>query len=150
MKKNTLLLVAFSLFLSAQYTVATPDGEEEHHHTALEEEMERIGDAWKKVRRAIRNPDQFGAAAEQVAIMIEHSKKSIDMEPILLAEQEGEAAKKEFLDGYKKGMKATVALLEDLKVALEAGDQAAVAATVSKINDGRKKGHKAYKPEDEE
>ncbi len=150
MKKYTLLFLVVSFIFSSQYAAATPDGEEEHHHTPLEEEMEEMGDAWKKVRRAVRNPENFASAAEQVAIMIVHAKKSVDMEPILLEEQEGDEAKKKFLDGYKKGMLATVKLLEELKVALEAGDEAAVAATVGKINDGRKKGHRAYKPQDEE
>ncbi|MDQ8179750.1 cytochrome b562 [Pelagicoccus sp. SDUM812005] len=148
MKKNTLLFLVLSMILSSQYALAQHD--EGHEHTPLEEEMEHIGDAWKLVRRAIRDPEQFSAAAEQVAIMIKHAKKSIDMEPSLLAEQDGAEAKKKFLEGYQKGMKQTLALLEELHAALEAGDQTAVAATVDKINDARKKGHKTYKPEDKD
>lgn len=150
MKKSTLLFLVFTLIFSSQYAFATDHKDGEHHHTPLEEEMDKIGDAWKRVRRAIRNPENFPSAAEQVAVMLKHAKKSVDMEPSLLAEQEGDAAKKKFLEGYRKGMKQTVALLEELHAALESGDAEAVKATVGKINDARKKGHKEYKPEDED
>lgn len=112
--------------------------------------MEEIGDAWKLVRRAIRDPERFPVAAEQVSIMIKHAKNSLDMEPSLLEVQEGAAAKKEFLEGYRKGMKQTIVLLEELHAALEAGDEEAATAIVGNINDARKKGHKAFKPEDED
>ncbi|MBD5779550.1 hypothetical protein IEN85_08590 [Pelagicoccus sp. NFK12] len=148
MKKKTLLFLVASLIFSSQYALA--QHHDDHEHTPLEEEMEHIGDAWKLVRRAVRNPDQFPAAAEQVEIMIKHAKKSIDMEPSLLAQQEGDAAKKKFIEGYKKGMKHTVSLLEELHAALKAGDAEKASATIDKINDARKKGHKAYKPEDED
>ncbi|MDQ8186826.1 cytochrome b562 [Pelagicoccus sp. SDUM812002] len=150
MKKSPFLFCILSLLAGVPAAFANHNEEGGHDHSPLEEEMEHIGDAWKLVRRAIRDPEQFSAAAEQVAIMLEHAKKSLDLEPSLLAQQEGDAAKKEFLEGYRKGMKQTITLLEELHAALEEGDAEAAQKTVGKINDARKEGHKAYKPEDED
>lgn len=112
--------------------------------------MSAMNKSWRHVRRALRDPAKFADAAEKVDMMIVHAKNSIEMEPILLAEQEGDKAKQEFLEGYQKGMRYTVKMLEELKLALEAGDGEKATALVSKLNDARKKGHQKYKPEDED
>ncbi|MBC2604724.1 cytochrome b562 [Pelagicoccus albus] len=147
---KNLSLLALGLSLIAPNAMVFADHHEgEHEETPLQEEMSSMNKAWKSIRRAAKDPAEFAHAAEMVGTMIEHAKNSIDMDPILLAEQEGEEAKEKFMHGYQEGMQETVVLLEELKAAFEVADQAAVVATMDKINDARKKGHRSYKPKDD-
>ncbi|MEM9158909.1 MAG: cytochrome b562 [Verrucomicrobiota bacterium] len=147
MKKYIHLFCISSILFSAPFAFA--DGHEESEDTPLEEEMSAMNREWRKVRRAIRDPEKNAETAEIVAKMIKHAKASVDMEPILLAEQKDKAAKKKFMMGYQKAMQQTVDMLGELKAALEAGDNAKANELVGKLNDARKKGHEAYKPEDD-
>lgn len=122
---------------------------EDHEETPLEEEMSSLNRAWKKVRRAAKDEAAYAEAAKLVEVMVEHAKKSLDMDPTLMAEQDGDSAKQNFKEGYVKAMKETVVLLESLQAAFAAGDQAEVQALVGKINDARKQGHETYKPQDD-
>lgn len=146
MKKYFSILFSLSFVFAAPIVVQA----EEHDHTPLEDEMSAMNKSWRNVRRALRDPATFADAAKQVEAMIKHADNSIKMEPILLAEQEGDEAKKAFLEGYQKGMRETVALLKELQAAFEAGDAAAATELVGKINDARKEGHQKYKPEDDD
>lgn len=147
MKKTTRLFFVFSILISSQFAYAAPD--DHGDESPLEEQMEAMNKSWKTVRRAVKDPSQYASAAGLVAEMIEHANKATEMEPALLAEVEGAEAKREFVEGYRKGMKATVEMLGQLKVALEAGDQASAEELVGKLNDARKKGHKDYKADDD-
>lgn len=122
---------------------------QDHEETPLEKEMEAMNDSWKAVRRAVKEPSQFAGAAKKVGTIIEHTKKALEMKPMLLADQDGDEAKNAFMAGYQKEMKELLALFEDLKLALETGDQEAAEALVGKINDAKKHGHREYKPKDD-
>jgi len=143
----------FSIFFAVALVNFAPSAFSQDHeedHTPLEEEMDVLKKEWRHVRRALNDPAKFADAAKRVERMIVHAKKSIELEPILLAEQEGEEAKKAFMEGYQKGMKYTVKMLGELKGAFEAGDAELATELVGKLNDARKKGHQKYKPQDED
>ena len=146
MKKYLSILFAFSFAFTSPFAFSA---EEEHEHTPLEDEMSAMNKSWRHVRRALKDPAKFADAVKKVEAMIVSAEKSIDMEPILLAEQEGDEAKKVFMEGYQKGMKYTVKMLKELKVAFEEGDAEKATMLVAKLNDARKEGHKKYKPEDD-
>ncbi|MBK1879258.1 cytochrome b562 [Pelagicoccus mobilis] len=146
MKKYTSIFFAIAFVFAAPFVVQA----DEDDHTPLEEEMDAMNKSWRHVRRALRDPAKFADAAKKVETMIVHAEKSIEMEPILLAEQEGAEAKKKFMEGYQKGMRYTVKMLKELQAAFEAGDAEKATELVSKLNDARKKGHQKYKPEDED
>lgn len=150
MKKLTYFFCSLSLFVSAPFAFSNHHlaGEAEEEHTALENEMSAMDKAWRTVRRSVKDPRKLAEASGLVATMIEHAEKSVDMDPILLAEQKG-AAKKEFKEGYQRDMRATVMMLKELKATLDARDQSAADALVAKINKARSDGHKAYKPDDD-
>ncbi len=66
-----------------------------------------------------------------------------------LEEQKG-ADKKKFMANYKKAMKRMIGLIGELEAALKADDNAKAGEIVGKLNDGRKKGHERFKPEDDD
>lgn len=144
--KPLCLFFALTLFSVSSYA----DGPGEHHDdTPLEKEMEGINKAWRQIRRQVNDPASNASTIALVAKTKQHAEASVGLEPILLSQQ-AEGEKEAFLNGYQEKMKEMVALLGDLEVALGEGDNAKAVQLVSSINELRKEGHRAYKPEDKD
>ncbi len=124
------------------------DGED-HEHTPLEDEMDAMNKAWRKVRRAVADPSKNEATIELVMSMIKHAEASVELTPMRI-EEIPEGQKDKWLKGYQKAMKENVKLLEQLAAALKKDNNDKASALVAKINDARKQGHKKYKPQDDE
>lgn len=148
MKKRSLIVTLALAVASLPSIQANSHEGGDHDHTALEDQMSDMNKAWRSVRRQIKDPSKNDSTLEYVAKVKKAAQKSVDMTPILAKEMSG-AEKKNFMAGYQKAMKNTVALIGDLEAALKAGDNSKAEEIVGKINDARKHGHEKYKPEDE-
>ncbi len=148
MKKRSLLLTLSLLLAYVPYLEANSH-EDEHEHTALEDQMSAMNKAWRSIRRQIKDPAKNASTIALVAKVKKAARESVKLDPILAGEKSGDA-KKKFLAGYQKSMKKTVGLIEELEAALKAGNNTAAQEIVGKINDARKHGHDKYKPEDDD
>tara|TARA_B110000037_G_scaffold219524_1_gene284882 strand:- start:254 stop:688 length:435 start_codon:yes stop_codon:yes gene_type:complete len=128
---------------------ATFSQEEEEEKTPLGEEMSAMNKSWRTLKRSVSDPAKNQQSLKLLASMRKAAVTSLDMVPIR-SEEVSESDRPDFIEGYQKGMKETLVRFDDLKVALENGDNEKAAALVKKINDLRKSGHRDYKPEDED
>lgn len=135
------------LFVALPFIEA--DHHEEEEHTALEEQMSAMNKAWRSIRRQIKDPAKNKSTLAFVAKVKAGAQKAVDLTPMLAEEQKG-ADKKKFMANYKKAIKRMIGLIGELEAALKADDNAKAGEIVGKLNDGRKKGHERFKPEDDD
>jgi len=119
MKKRSLIVTLALAVASLPSIQANSHEGGDHDHTALEDQMSDMNKAWRSVRRQIKDPSKNDSTLEHVAKVKKAAQKSVDMTPILAKEMSG-AEKKNFMAGYQKAMKNTVALIGDLEAALKA------------------------------
>ncbi len=150
MKRRSLLLSILSIFLLLPYVnfAGSHEDGEKHEHTALEDEMDAMNKAWRKVRRQVADPSKNEDTVKLVMSMVKHAEASVELTPMRV-EEVADADRDKWLKGYQKAMKENVKLLEQLAAALKKDNNEKASALVAKINDARKEGHKKYKPQDD-
>jgi len=126
---------------------AAPADQKKEKKTELETRMDKIGKAYRKLKKQIADPAQNDASLQLVATMMEGAKEAIDLTPKLAADvPEDQRAK--FMDDFQAGIKDLQAEFVKLEDALKAGKNDDAAAIVKEIDALEKKSHKAFrKPE---
>lgn len=146
MKQRRLLVAALALALApAPLAFAQePPAAAKKEHTELEDRMEKMNSAWRRLRRQVADPAQNASSLELVAIIREASKGTEKMTPTKAADIP-EADRAKFLADYAAGMKKFFTQLDTLEAALKAGKTEEAQKALTDIADYQKQSHKAFK-----
>lgn len=156
MKTRLLLITVLSLFAAAPIIQAADDKAHKEEHTPLEEAMEKINSAFRKLRRApgantppIADPAKNEESLKQLAIIREQSLVALKHEPKIKSEKPADQQAK-LVAAYQAQMKDFIALVEKAEAALKAGNNEEAARLVSAMNDAQKKGHGDFRKKKKE
>lgn len=141
MSKPIRLILAIALAVFAGSAVA-------HADSPLEAKMEKMKRAFRGLRTALEAPvdadkDKYVSLAEDLRAASVASK---EYEPEKTDEIPADK-RAEFLAGYRQSMDDLIALIDQLKTQLAAGDWEAARAQVKLINQSQRDGHKEFRGE---
>ena len=140
-----LLSVAFVLSQPLSVTLRADEA------TPLGERMEEVSDAYKSLRKGLRDPQEKGVDQYKkwAAEIVEAAQAAKDMTPALAAELKGKEKEKLIAD-YKKDMDAFILKAQELQRRLAKGDLEGAAKTIGLLNKLKKDGHTKYQEEEDE
>jgi soluble cytochrome b562 len=113
-------------------------------HTELDEKMEDMNRAFRKLRRQISDASANASSLELVSTLRKASEESAALIPAK-AEKVPEADRGKFVADYQAKMKEFIAELDKLAAALEAGKNDEAAALLTKLNNQQKSGHREFR-----
>lgn len=145
--KSRLLLTALLLALSpAPFVLAqeAPPAAAKKEHTELEDRMEKINSAWRRLRRQAPEAAQNASSLELIASIREAAKGTEKMTPAKI-EEIPEADRAKFLADYQAGMKKFMEQLDALEAALKANNNEEADKVARAIADHQKSSHKSFK-----
>jgi hypothetical protein len=120
---------------------ATDDDEKK---TDLEVRMDRMGKAFRKLRKQVADPAQNASSLELVATMQAAAKEAMDFTPAKAADLPADQQAK-FVDDFKAGIKGMQDEFTKLSDALTAGKNDDAVKIVAEIADLEKKDHKEFR-----
>jgi soluble cytochrome b562 len=126
---------------AAPAPAAAPDDEKK---TDIEVRMDKVGKAFRKLRKQVADPAQNAASLALVASMISNLKEAEGFTPAKATDLP-EDQREKFVSDYKAGLKAMEDTLSKLSDALTAGDNAGAGKIVSEVFAEEKKDHKAFR-----
>ncbi len=112
--------------------------------TDLEMRMDRMGKAFRKLRKQVADPTQNASSLELVATMQAAATEALDYTPAKAADLPADQQAK-FVDDYKAGIKGMQDEFTKLSAALTAGKNDDAAKIVAEIADLEKKDHKEFR-----
>ncbi|BET66313.1 hypothetical protein ASA1KI_12310 [Opitutales bacterium ASA1] len=136
------------LLCPQSFVTVSAAAEQETAKTKLEEQMDEIGGAWRKVRRQVADAASNVETAALVATMKRAAEKAATLEPLRLRDVE-EAEREPWLEAYRNEMKAFVGMLGRLETALKEGRNADAEKLVAQIGAHQRASHKDFKRPDE-
>lgn len=146
MKNRLFLCVLLCAFaspsgLQAEDAKPKPAAKEE---SELEHVMDRMEDAYRKVKRQVADASKNADTLGQVAIMREAAEASLKLEPAMKADKPVEEQAK-FVAAYQAKMKKMLAEIVKLENALKAGNNDEAVKIFTPFRDMEKQGHKEFK-----
>ena len=136
------LLFALVCALSVGSVVRAEEAE-----TELGGKMEKIGGAFRALRRQISDASKNADSLARVATIRQNAEAALKLEPARKAEIPA-AKQTKFVADYQAQMKKFVELCTKLEAALKANDNATAAKLCGDMGDAQKAGHKEFKKED--
>ncbi len=137
--------------LSAADTPAAPASQpapDSEKKTELEMRMDRIGKAFRKLKKQVADPTQNASSLELLATMQAAAKEAIDLTPEKAQDLPVDQRAK-FEDDFKAGIKDLQDRFAKLQDALTASKNDEAVKMVAEIADFEKKEHKEFrKPKD--
>lgn len=137
----------WSISVLAGLSLAAPNHEKKGEPTALEEQMDRMSSAFRKLRRQAGEAAKNESSLELVTAMRQAASNALELIPAKAAEVPA-AERTKFTAGYREQMTKFIATLDALAKALKAGDNAAALKLVGELGGLQKAGHKEYKKPD--
>lgn len=130
---------------------APPAGrsDEEPPVTELGQWMDRMNNAFRKLRRQVDDESQNKSSVELVAIMHESAVKALDLIPAM-TEDVPAAEREQFVEDYRAGINKLIQLLTEIETALKANDNGAAIRLMSQLRAVRKEGHEEFQRETHE
>lgn len=127
---------------------ASQPGPDNEKKTELEMRMDRIGKAFRKLKKQAADPSKNASSLELVATMQAAAKEAVDLTPEKAQDVPADQRPK-FIEDYKAGMKGLLDRLDQLQAALAAGKNDEAVKIVAGLGDYQKKEHKEFrKPKD--
>ena len=112
--------------------------------TDLEKRMDRIGKAYRKLKKQVSDPAQNASSLQLLATMQDAAKEAIDLTPAKAADlPEDQRAK--FMDDFRAWIRGMQDEFTKLADALAAGKNEDAAKIVDDIDALEKKDHKTFK-----
>lgn len=134
MKIRLLLVTLLSAFLVAPFAFA--DDEE----TELSAKMDKIGSAFRSLRRQVSDPAKNQDSLAKIAVIRENAQASAKLEPAKKADlPPAEQAK--FVAAYRAKMKEFIELTDKITAALKANNNDEAAKLVGVMADQQKQAH---------
>jgi soluble cytochrome b562 len=145
----TLVLAVAPGLLLAQ----APMGSDKEPETELGKHMEKIGGAFRKLRKVdpatklaqIADPAKNEDSLKQLAIIKDNATAAAKLEPALKARKPADEQAK-FVAAYQEQMKHFLADVDSATAALKAGKNDEAAKLVNELKDDMDKGHKDFRP----
>ncbi len=115
--------------------------------TELGEHMDNMGDAFKKLRKQVADPAQNASSLQLVDTMRKESLISAKLTPAKTQDLP-EAERAKFVADYQEHMKKLLGMLDQLKAALKANDNATAEKLVKDLGAFQRESHHQFrKPE---
>ena len=142
------LLLAVLLMAPANFVLSAEPHHPPQEETELEDKMDLMGTAFRKLKRSVNDATQNPASLQLVATMRAAAAEAQKLVPAKAFDvPETERAK--FVSDYRMKMKDLLAALEKLEVALRADKNDEAARLVTELGLMQKAGHKTFKRPDE-
>jgi soluble cytochrome b562 len=124
--------------------VAPASAPEPEKKTELEMRMDRMGKAFRKLKKQVADPAQNASSLELLATMEDAAKEAIDFTPAKAEDLPADQRPK-FEEDFKAGIRAMQDEFAKLRTALTAGKNDDAAKVVSEMVDLEKKDHKEFR-----
>lgn len=119
-----------------------------HPSTELEDRMDEMGNAFKKLRRQVSDPTKNASSLELVAKLRAGSEKAIKLTPAKAADLP-EADRPKFIADFREGIKHLQGSIGKLEDALKANQNEEAAKILKELGAEQKEGHKKFmRPQD--
>ncbi len=115
--------------------------------TELGKKMEKMGGAFRAVRRQITDASKNADSLAKLATIKENAIASAKLEPAMKADKPA-ADQKKFVADYQAEMKKTIELIGKVEAALKANNNAEAEKLLAAVGDAQKAGHKQFKKAD--
>jgi soluble cytochrome b562 len=136
------------LFLTVVCALAAGPGlRSAEPETELGGKMEKMGGAFRAIRRQISDSSKNADTLAKLATLKSNAEASLKFEPAKKAEIPS-AEQKKFVADYQAGMKKLIELANKLEAALKANNNEEAAKLCGEMGDAQKKGHKQFKIDD--
>ena len=145
--KTRLLLLSLLLALvsvSGVQAQTKPAAEETEEETELGDKMERMGGAFRKLKRQAADPAKNEESLKLLATIRESAEAATHLEPARKADVPAEAQAK-FVADYQAKMKETLTVIDQLIAAFTAGNNEEAVKLIAQLGDAQKAGHKEFK-----
>jgi soluble cytochrome b562 len=123
---------------------AASAGKDDDQKTELETRMDRIGKAFRKLKKQVADPAQNASSLQLLATMQDAAKEAVDFTPAKAADLP-EDQRPKFVEDFKAGIKGMLDEFSKLADALTAGKNEDAVKIVSDIDELEKKDHKEFK-----
>jgi hypothetical protein len=115
--------------------------------TELGAKMEKMGGAFRALRRQISDASKNADSLAKLAVIRQNAEASAKLDPAMTKDIPA-AKQKEFVARYQAEMKKFLELTAKVEAALKANNNAEAAKLVTQLADAQKSGHKEFKKED--
>ncbi len=115
--------------------------------TELGKKMEKMGGAFRALRRQIADSSKNADSLAKLATIKENAQAALKLEPAMKADKPA-ADQKKFMADYQADMKKFIGLVEKTEAALKAGNNAEAEKLCAQLGDAQKAGHKQFKKAD--
>jgi cytochrome c556 len=115
--------------------------------TELGKKMEKMGGAFRALRRQITDASKNADSLAKLATIKENAMASAKLEPAMKADKPA-AEQKKFVADYQAEMKKFIGQVEKVEAALKAGKNDEAAKLVDELGTAQKAGHKQFKKAD--
>jgi hypothetical protein len=134
--------LALALLAMPALNVANVQAEDDDE-TELAKHMSKISSSFKKLRRALKDPEKNKSSVALVDVCIASSKACIELMPEVAGDLKG-TKKAAMIEGYKKMMGMLIAEFGNMKKALEANKNGDAQTSYAKLLKLKSKGHEAF------
>jgi len=141
------LAVLIALFASFALHAQEPK-KQPKEETELEGKMEKMGKAWKQLKRQVKDVSKNAESLELVATIRAASEEASKLTPAMAADIPA-ADRAKFVADYQAGVKKLIGALGQLETALKADKNDEAVKLVADIGALQKAGHKEFKRPDE-
>jgi len=119
-------------------------GGDDEHKTELETRMDRIGKAFRQLRKQVADPAKNASSLELLATMQAAAKEAEGLTPAKTADLPADQRAK-FVEDFKAGIRGMLEEFSKLADALGAGRNEDAVKIVDEIGELEKKDHKEFK-----
>jgi len=141
MKMKSLLAFVSAFAVAASLAVAAEED------TPLAKEMTAMNKTLRALKKSVSDPAKKADNVAAVAKMKANLAAAVKLEPAKTKDQPA-AEKPAYLEKFKKQLADLDKAFDDLKAAIEKGDDAAIQASFEKLSDLKEKGHKDFAPDE--
>jgi len=146
MRLHHLLLAAF-LTVPSTFVLRAEPPKQPQEETELEDKMDVMGTAFRKLKRQVTDATQNAASLQLVATIRLGAEEAVKLVPAKAADVPA-AERAKFVADYQVKMKDLLTTLEKLEVALRADKNDEAARLVAELGIMQKVGHKTFKRPD--
>jgi len=126
-----------------------PGAKADEKKTELEQRMDRIGKAYRKLRKQVADPAQNASSLELIAQIEAAAKEALEFTPEK-AEDIPADQRAKFVEDFKAGIHQLQDKFSELQGLVAAGKNDEAAKLVTEITDFEKKSHKEFKRPDKD
>jgi soluble cytochrome b562 len=140
----TLRIRHFGAALVFALTMASTAQAQDEPKTPLGKKMAAMNTALKAIGRQIDDPSKNANTLEQIAVIETNAKASLTLEP----EKKGKipaAEQAKFVSDYQAGMKKMLVVVDKMKAAVKAGNNAEASKLLDELKGAQREGHREFR-----